>query len=191
MAMKGIYRKIYERAKPFLDTRYNDIHTKLSFRYSLRLLKAEGGDPEIIIPAILLHDIGWKKIPEKDQLKMFGPSADKRLQKIHEREGAKMATQILRELDYPKEKMSPIVSIIKRHDTSSQSSSLNEKIVKDSDMLWRFSRQGFLIDRRRFKVSSKKYLAYLRTRIEEWFFTETAKRIAFEETQKRARELKI
>ena len=189
--MKAIDKKIYQKAKPFLNTRANEPHTKISYRYSLRLLRAEGGDPEIVIPAILLHDIGWKMIPEKDHLKMFGPKADKRLLKIHEREGARMAARILRELGYPEGKAKAIVSIVKKHDTSTRPRSLNEKIVKDSDRLWRFSKQGFLINGMRFKVLPQKHLSYLQKKIEEWFFTETAKKIAIKEIQKRGNDLKL
>jgi len=183
--MKAIYKKIYQRAKPFLKTRANEPHVWVSYQYVLKLLKSEGGDPGIVIPSILLHDIGWKMIPEEDQLKMFGPGLDKKLQRIHERKGARMAAQILREVGYPEKQAKVIVSIIKSHDTSSRPRSLNEKIVKDSDRLWRFSRKGFTIDRRRFKVLPKEYLSYLEKRIEELFFTESAKRIAREEVQKR------
>jgi HD superfamily phosphodiesterase len=188
--MEEIYKKIYEKAKPFLNTRANEPHTKISYRYSLRLLGAEGGDPEIVIPSILLHDIGWKMIPEKEHLKMFGPKAEKRLLKIHEKEGARMAARILRELGYPEGKARAIVSIIKGHDTSTRPRSLNEKIVKDSDRLWRFSKQGFLINGMRFKVFPQKHLSYLQKKIEEWFFTETAKKIAIKEIQKRRKDFK-
>jgi len=181
--MKAIDKKIYQKAKPFLNTRANEPHIKVSYRYSLRLLRAEGGDPEIVIPAILLHDIGWKMIPEKDHLKMYGPRADRNLQKIHEREGARMASRILRELGYPEGKTKAIVSIIKKHDTSTHPRSLNEKIVKDSDRLWRFSKQGFLMNGMRFKVPRQKHLSYLQKKIEEWFFTDTAKGMARKEIQ--------
>jgi len=188
--MEAIYKKIYQRAKPFLNTRSNEPHVRGSYQYGLRLLKSEGGDPGIVIPSILLHDIGWKMIPEEDHLKMFGPLGDKNLQRVHERKGARMAARILREVGYPEKEVKVIVSIIKRHDTSSRPRSLNEKIVKDSDRLWRFSREGFSTDWMRFKVSPKEYLSYIREKIEEWFFTESAKKIAREEVQKRKRDLK-
>jgi Fe-S cluster biosynthesis and repair protein YggX len=189
--MEAIYKKIYKRVKPLLDTRANEPHARVSYRYGLKLLKAEGGDPEIVIPSILLHDIGWKMIPEKDHLKMFGPKADKRLLKIHEREGARMAARILRELGYPEGKAKAIISIVKKHDTSTRPRSLNEKIVKDSDRLWRFSKQGFLINGMRFKVLPQKHLSYLQKKIEEWFFTDTAKGMALKEIQKGKNDLKL
>jgi HD superfamily phosphodiesterase len=183
--MEAIYTKIYQRAKPFLNTRANEPHARVSYQYALKLLKSEGGDPGIVIPSILLHDIGWKMIPEQDHLKMFGPGLDKKLQRIHERKGARMAAQILKEVGYPEKQARVIVSIIKSHDTPPRPRSLNGRIVKDADRLWRFSRKGFTTDTTRFKVLPNEYLSYLETRIEELFFTESAKRIAREEVQKR------
>ena len=58
--MKRIYQKIFERAKPFLRTRKNLIHTKIALRYALKLLKSEKGDEGVVTPAILLHDVGWR-----------------------------------------------------------------------------------------------------------------------------------
>lgn len=183
--MEAIYKKIYQRAKPFLNTRANEPHVRVCYQYGLKLLKSEGGDPGIVIPSILLHDIGWKMIPEEDHLKMFGPGLDRKLQRIHERKGARMAAQILKEVGYPEKQARVIVAIIKSHDTPSRPRSLNGRIVKDADRLWRFSRKGFMIDRMRFKVLPKEYLPYLEKKIEEWLFTESAKRIAREELQKR------
>jgi len=30
-------------------------------------------DEEIVLPAILLHDVGWKMVPEEKELNAFGP----------------------------------------------------------------------------------------------------------------------
>jgi HD superfamily phosphodiesterase len=66
--LEPVYQKIYERAKPFLRTRKNVIHTKIVLQYALKLLKEETGDNKIVIPGILLHDVGWKMVPEPLQL---------------------------------------------------------------------------------------------------------------------------
>jgi len=62
--MKPIYQKIFERAKPFLRTRKNLIHTRIALRYAIKLLETVKGDEEVVIPAILLHDVGWKAVPK-------------------------------------------------------------------------------------------------------------------------------
>ncbi|MCL6639551.1 MAG: phosphohydrolase, partial [Firmicutes bacterium] len=68
-----IHKKIYELARPFLNTRKNDVHIEISLDYALKLLEAESGDPDVVIPAVILHDLGWWSVPEEMQLKAFGP----------------------------------------------------------------------------------------------------------------------
>jgi hypothetical protein len=54
-----------------------------------------------VIPAMILHDVGWKEIPENLQLKFFGPnrvSSDS--YRKHEAAGAKIARGILEKVDY-------------------------------------------------------------------------------------------
>lgn len=58
MAIKQTYQKIFEKAKPFLRTRKNLIHTRIALHYALKLLQSEGGDEDVVTPAVLLHDIG-------------------------------------------------------------------------------------------------------------------------------------
>ena len=73
--MFGQFQNIYELAKPFLDTRNNEIHMRISRDFAERLVREEGGDPMVIFPAIILHDVGWKMIPEDMHLLAFGPNA--------------------------------------------------------------------------------------------------------------------
>ncbi len=117
-AMKPIHQEILEQAKPFLRTRKNYIHTRIAFRYALTLLRSEGGDEDVVIPAILLHDVGWKVVPEHLHLDAFGPNpSNPKLMKIHEREGAKIAKSILDRLPYPSKYIEEICRIIRGHDS--------------------------------------------------------------------------
>jgi len=187
--MKPIYQKIYEQAKPFLRTRKNLIHTKIALRYALKLLKSEKGDPKVVIPATLLHDVGWSVIPENLHLTAFGPNpSNPKLTKVHEREGAKIARSILEGLHYPPEKVKEICRIVLGHDTRKRSISQSDRIVKDSDKLFRCSRRGMAIDLDRFKVSRSKYLFFLERIIDQWFFTPTAREIAKKEILSRKKE---
>lgn len=187
--MKPIYQKIYEQAKPFLHTRKNLIHTKIALRYALKLLKSEKGDPKVVIPATLLHDVGWSAIPENLHLTAFGPNpSNPKLTKVHEREGAKIARLILEGLHYPPEKVKEICRIVLGHDTRKRSISQSDRIMKDSDKLFRYSRRGMAIDLHRFKVSRSKYLFFLERIIDQWFFTPTAREIAKKEILSRKKE---
>jgi len=112
--IKPIHQKIFEKAKPFLRTRKNFIHTRIALSYALKLLKSEQGDEDVVIPAVLLHDVGWKAIPAKLQLTAFGPNpTNPKLGRIHEVEGAKIAEAILKDLRYPSEKIKEVSRIIK------------------------------------------------------------------------------
>ena len=72
----SVYDEIYKQAKPYLDTRHNDVHTSLSYDFARRLLAHyPDADEEVVLPAIILHDVGWKMVPEEKQLNAFGPKA--------------------------------------------------------------------------------------------------------------------
>ncbi len=189
--MKPIYRKIYEQAKPYLQTRKNLIHTQNAFRYALKLLKQEKSDEEVVIPAVLLHDVGWKVIPENLHLTAFGPNpSNPKLARVHEIEGAKIAKKILEKLHYPSEKLDEICRIIRGHDSRKRPISKSDRIVKDADKLTRYHRKGMAIDSDRFQVPREIHIRFLEAQIEKWFFLPTSRRWAREEITQRRIEIR-
>ena len=56
--LKDIYERIWDLARPYLNTRKNDIHTEISTGLAQQLPAQEGGEKDIVIPAIILHDMG-------------------------------------------------------------------------------------------------------------------------------------
>lgn len=182
MAIKPIHQKIFEKAKPFLRTRKNLIHTRIALRYALKLLEQEKGDAKVVIPAVLLHDVGWKAIPEKLHLTAFGPNpTNPKLARVHELEGAKIAKRILEELYYPSTNVKEICQIIQGHDSRKRPISSSDRIVKDADKLWRYSRRGVKVETERFNVPRSIYLSFLEKIINEWFLTPTARGLAKKE----------
>jgi hypothetical protein len=187
--MKPIYQKIFERAKPFLRTRKNLIHTRIALYYALKLLKSEKGDKGAVIPAIILHDVGWKVIPEHLHLTAFGPNpSNPKLTRLHEQGGARIAKSILEKLHYPSERIEEICQIIKGHDSRKRPISWNDRVVKDADKLWRYSRKGVEIETDRFHISRRKFLNFLEGKIEQWFFLPTSRQWAREELVRRRKE---
>lgn len=187
--MKPIDQKIAERAKPFLRTRKNLIHTQIALRYAIKLLKTVKGDETVVIPAILLHDVGWKAVPEPLQLTAFGPNrTNPQAARLHEVEGAKMARKLLEGLHYPPERVNEICRIIGGHDSRKKSLSRSDRIVKDADKLFRYSRKGVAIDVNRFRTRRGDYLGYLERHIEKWFFLSASRQLAREELARRRRE---
>lgn len=189
MTIKPIHQKIFEKAKPFLRTRKNLIHTRIALQYALKLLKHEKGEEEIAIPAIILHDVGWKMIPEKLHLTAFGPNpSNPKLARVHEWEGAKIAQMILNDLRYPPQKVKEICRIIKGHDSRKGGLSPSDRIVKDADKLTRYSKKGMAIDLGWFHIPRQEYLAFLEAIIDHWFLTPTGKEIARKEILLRKKE---
>ena len=187
--MEEIYKKIWELAESLLNTRHNQQHTEIAYRAALRLLESEEGDEAIVIPAIILHDIGWIKVPEGLQLTAFGPKAkNKELNRVHEVEGVKLAREILEKVNYDPQKMDEILAIIDGHDSRREAISPSDKIVKDADKLCRFTHQGTSLDCERYEMSFDEWYEFLRVRIDRWFFTQTAKEIAKEELERRKEE---
>ena len=67
--MKLVFKKILEHAIPFLSTRNNEIHTKAAMQFAFDILEKENGNEDVVIPAIILHDVGWSTISEDMQRK--------------------------------------------------------------------------------------------------------------------------
>ena len=186
---KKIYERIWALAKPYLNTRKNDIHTEMATRYAYLLLDKEKGDEEIVIPAIILHDVGWKKVPEELHLKAFGPKATMpKVRRVHEVEGVKIAREILEKINYDQEKIKEILKIIEGHDSREEPISLNDKLVKDADKLWRYSKDGFQINRKRYEHTFEQYMERLRSHLNKWFITESGKEVAKQEIQERSKD---
>lgn len=177
--------KLFQLAKPYLAVRQNQIHTELAFRFAQRLLEHEGGRSEIVLPAIILHDVGWSTVPEELHLQAFRPvNADKQINRIHEVEGAKLAGNILRQVGINEADCAEICRIIENHDSGLYPTTLEEKLVKDADKLWRFAPVGFGIDSKRFSIEPEKYWQMLEGFSREWFFTDYARELARMELKK-------
>ena len=180
--MATMYDRIYAAAEPYWHTRSNDIHVPESYVLAQLLLHhyAEA-DEEIVLPAILLHDIGYMGIPEETQMQGLAGSAlgwDADITRIHEREGARLAGEILTSLDYNPEKITRIVQIIDRHDSCKEPLSLDDAIVKDADKLWRFTVSGVQICHIWMNKTPEVYMNFVEARIADWMLTEQGAAIA-------------
>ncbi len=175
--MERKYEDIFEKAAPYLDTRKNDVHTRIAYELARRLLAYyPDADEEIVLPAIILHDVGWKMVPEDKQLEAFGPNMkDKESRRVHEVEGARIAKEILESLNFDPVKIQKILKIIDGHDSRKEAISLNDKLVKDADKLWRFSPVGMDTNIKMFRMDKSKLLDRLVLMLDEWFYIPESK----------------
>jgi hypothetical protein len=137
-------RAIWVRARPYLDVRNNDEHTLQSYWIVRALLAVHPEAREdIVLPAMILHDVGWKRVPQDQLLNAIGPSPSRPdLVRVHEVEGAVIARAEIGDMGLP---LDAIAAIIDGHDTRKEAISLEDAIVKDADKIWRFTPHGVAI----------------------------------------------
>jgi hypothetical protein len=100
------------------------------------------------------------------------------VRKAHEREGARLAREILEGLRYPADTVSSVAEIIDGHDTRPHAISAEDELVKDADVLWRFSVAGIGIGCDWFAMTPAEYADHTEPQIETRLFTDTARDIA-------------
>lgn len=102
-------------------------HAKRTEEYALMILAEEpAADPNLVIAAALLHDIGIKNAEEKYK----SASAE-----FQETEGPPVARKILKDLDYPPEFIEEVCDIIGHHHHPRPEETINFKVLYDADQL--------------------------------------------------------
>ena len=151
--MKKIHQKIWQLATPYQDKRDDQSHAEIVTNYAIKLCKIEKGIGDVIIPAAILHDVGWSQLSKEEKFLIFNHNATNseilEVRYKHQDAGVKISREILNELNYPKKIIDEIVEIISQHDTRESFISKNEGLVRDADKLWRFSKVGFAADIKR------------------------------------------
>lgn len=194
--MKPIYKKIWKLALPYQDKRDDKGHAETVLHYALELLKDEKADENIVIPAAILHDIGWSQLSAEERFHSFvknrGMKKEYAIRRKHENVGVKLAREVLKKADYNPNLKKEILEIISRHDTRHGFISKNEGIMRDADKLWRYSKTGFWLDVKRFKEPQKKWYENARKKIElqDFFYSKSGKNIALHELRRRKEEFK-
>ena len=209
--MKKIFSQIWELALPYQDQRDDPGHAEVATHFAQLLVRYEKGDNDVIIPAIILHDVGYSQIPKERRMKIFDRKA-KRIERLavqyeHQIEGVLLARKILEKVNYPLNMVAEILEIISQHDTRKGFISKNEGLVRDADKLWRYSKKSYEAMRKRAKSNQdmKKEKAPLKAKKKpksrwkgvrasinkpDYFYSERARNIALKELKARMREAK-
>ena len=149
-----------------------------------------------MVPAAILHDFGWSQLSKKGGVLIFDHSSTNNevlgVRYKHRDIGVKIGKKILNKINYLKKLTDEILEIISQHDTRKGFISKNEGLVRDADKLWRFSKTGFKADIKR-NIFTFKYLynkINKQTTEKNFFYSDSAKKIAAEELKNRKREYK-
>lgn len=182
--MNDIFDRIWEAALPYQDKRDDAGHAYVTYTYAQELLRLEPGNPDVVLPAIIMHDTGWSKLSRDERFIIFKADATPEDEKIvrfrHQDEGVKIAHAILEDMRYDAGKTREILEIISEHDTRDHFISLNEGLVRDADKLWRFSEIGFRADIERFEFDPAFLHDKIEAKIDEqgFFYSKAARELA-------------
>ena len=154
------YDEVWRTSESYMRARKNDVHIPLSYAFARELLKHHpDADEDIVSLAIILHDIGWYTIDMRDIIeKGFGPNmmqSDVRF--LHEREGVRMSREVLEKTNLSEAVIGAVGEIIDGHDTRPHARSLNDRLVRDADKLWRFTVTGVAVACDWFKMTPRQY----------------------------------
>jgi len=155
--MKEIYKKILEKALPLYEKgREGDVeHIKWLVEVITKYVDESEVDYDILIPVVLLHDVGYSKVPKGSN------PFDLDIRKFHSEEGAKIAEEILEELNYPKDKINEIKRLILKHDNWAFGDDFADepvlRIFTNFDFMWMASEKGFDIVRKFMKKEPKEF----------------------------------
>ena len=195
--MKEIFNRIWELALPYQDKREDAGHAAVTLKFAQDLVELEKGDEDVIIPAIILHDVGWGQLDRDRRMLMFTHDIkdvkEEERHKIleeHQKESVKLAAEILRQVNYPDELTKEILEIISQHDTRKGFISKNEGLVRDADKLWRSSREGVMTARTRRPPEDKSHFKEYEERINkpDYFYSDRARQIALADFKLRIEE---
>lgn len=171
---------VWRLAAPHLAVRNNDSHTLYAYGIARALLPlVPDADPDVVLPAILLHDTGWSTVPEALILEAIAPGGGRPdLVRRHEVEGARIASSVLSELGRPAELVARVVEIIDGHDSRSVALSPSDAVVKDADKVWRVTPHGIDIVCGWFDLTREESLRITSLRVQGSLFTEPARAMA-------------
>jgi HD domain len=165
MILKPRDAALWEDAKPYLDVRNNDEHTLVAYAVAQELLKLiPEADESTVLPALLLHDVGWKRVPPELLLDAIGRNPKRPdLVRDHELYGVEIAGEILRKHNPAGVNIEAVLGIIDGHDTTREQRSINDAVVKDSDKGWRTTPHGMKVIRGWYDWSVAEYVEMVST----------------------------
>jgi HD superfamily phosphodiesterase len=176
------YVPIYELAEPYWQTRSNEIHVPQSYALAQQLLAHHPeADPDIVLPGILLHDIGYMVVPHDDHLKGLAGAAsgwEPDITRRHEIQGAALAGEILMKVGWESTRIAAIQDIVDGHDSRADAVSVEDQLVKDADKLWRYTESAVRICHEWMKLTPDAYMEWVASEIDAWFFTTAARDLA-------------
>lgn len=158
---KTIFKQIWSLAFSYQDKRGDDGHAEIVTKYAYKLSKINKTNDDVVIPAAILHDVGWSQLPKEERFLIYNknnsPELRFKVRYKHQSGGVKLVKKLLEKVNYPVEHVEQILDTISEHDTRKDCKTKEEDVVRDADKLSRVSKNGFFDDCRLSNITSEYY----------------------------------
>lgn len=185
LRMDKKYQKTWKLALPYLKSGVRKdfvLHTEGVVKATEMIMKLSGrGDESLLIPAAILHDAGWSKVPKVLQLSDDKEEKIKALQ-LHIKYAPEIISKVLGQAGYEKERIKKIIDIVKAHKFKDPKE-VNKRILIDADAVSDCFKKQFKSDMKSYKVSEKDLYNFRKKNNK--FYTQAAKAIFESEIEKR------
>ncbi len=184
--MKTDFKKIWKLSIPYLKKGGRKdflLHTEGVVKAMELLLKTEIGRPEILIPAAILHDTGWSKVPKNLQKSNNEKQKIESL-KLHLKYSVPIINKILAKVNFDKKSIKIITNIVLAHKFK-KPKELSKRLLIDADTLSDVFKRQFYSDCKAYNRTPSELYNF---RKNNKFYTETAKAIFDKELEKRRKE---
>jgi HD superfamily phosphodiesterase len=185
--MKVVHNRIWRLALPYLREGKKKnfvLHTKMVIKGIELLLKKENGNEDILIPAAILHDVGWSRVPIYLQ-KAKGGLRAKKAQELHLKYSVPIIKKILRIVDFENNTIRKVTETVLSHKFRNPRI-LDKKLLIDADTLADVFREQFYTDAKIYNIFPQEFY---HIRKNNKFYTNTAQQIFQKELKKREQEL--
>ncbi|MDD4271375.1 MAG: HD domain-containing protein [Patescibacteria group bacterium] len=181
--MKKQYKKIWQLALPHIKAgREKDLtHVKGVVKAMEMIIKSGIGEEDLLVPAAILHDTGWSRVPKKLQTANDKKGRIKAL-KLHIKYSAEIASEVLSRIGYEIKRINKIIEIIRAHKFHNPRN-INKRIMIDADALSDSFKEQFECDLNYYK-SDRLSMCNFRKKNNK-FYTKVAKSIFNKEIEKR------
>lgn len=170
------YHHVWKLALPYLKKGINKdfiVHTEGVVKAVQLILKKEKGDPDMLIPAAILHDVGWAQVEKKYQ-RTKNKVNKLRGMKLHIELAPGIIKEILRSVNYKTSQINEVISIVQAHKFSNPRT-LNKRILIDADQLSDAFKEQFYSDVAAYNTTPEKHYEFRMN--DNHFYTKTAQDI--------------
>lgn len=149
------------------------LHSRMVTRAMEEIIRGEGGNPDLLIPAAMLHDIGWSNVPKYLQFAKI-PKDKKEAEKQHLEKAPDVIQTILISFEYNQGLIDKIIHVVLNHKSKNPEEDKEIECIVDADNLSDTFKESFYSDVISYSSTPQKTYDF---RSKNKFFTKTAKAI--------------